>query len=293
MKPNCPNFSCEFHQRRDHIIKNGSYFRKDDSRKVLRFKCKSCGKRFSAGTTSLEWRQKKRRVNHELFSLLASGVSMRRAAILLKIHRVTVHRKLIYLAKKARLEHQNFLKSLREIPVSHLQFDDVITTEHTKLKPLSISVAVDAKRRIILGVEVSSIGAFGHLAKISRAKYGKRKNNHPEKLRELFATISHAIDPHVKIDSDEHYRYSDIVKEYFPMANYRQYKGSKACVVGQGELKRLHRDPLFKINHTCAMLRANINRLFRRTWCTTKRPDMLKNHLDIYLHFHNNYLLKN
>jgi hypothetical protein len=195
-------------------------------------------------------------------------------------------------AKKARLEHKEFLKKLQTNPVSHLQFDDVITTEHTKLKPLSISVAVDAKRRFILGVEVSSIGAFGHLAKLSRAKYGKRLNNHPDKLRELFAAIFKTIDPQAKIDSDEHYRYSDIVKEFFPTANYQQFKGSKACVVGQGELKKLHRDPLFKINHTCAMLRANINRLFRRTWCTTKRPDMLKNHLDIYLHFHNKYLLK-
>jgi hypothetical protein len=63
-------------------------------------------------------------------------------------------------------------------------------------------------------------------------------------------------------------------------------------VVGQGELKKVGRDPLFSLNHTCAMLRANLNRLFRRTWCTTKRIDRLEAHLWIYVRFHNEVLLK-
>jgi hypothetical protein len=29
------------------------------------------------------------------------------------------------------------------------------------------------------------------------------------------------------------------------------------------------------------MLRANLNRLFRRTWCTTKKPEGLIDHLSI------------
>ena len=125
-----------------------------------------------------------------------------------------------FLAKRARERHDFFLDSLKKGPVDHLQFDDLITTEHTKLKPLSISIAVDAKRRFILGAEVSIIPAFGLLAKLSREKYGRRSNGH-----------------------------------------YQRFKGAKGAVVGQGELKKLKRDPLFMINHTCAMLRANINRL--------------------------------
>ena len=44
-------------------------------------------------------------------------------------------------------------------------------------------------------------------------------------------------------------------------------------MTGQGELRDKRFDPMFALNHTCAMLRANINRLFRRTWCTSKRID--------------------
>ena len=67
--------------------------------------------------------------------------------------------------------------------------------------------------------------------------------------------------------------------------------GEKGCVAGQGELKKVGKDPLFHINHTLAMLRANINRLFRRTWCTTKDPERLKDHLAIYTWVHNNKLI--
>jgi hypothetical protein len=46
----------------------------------------------------------------------------------------------------------------------------------------------------------------------------------------------------------------------------------------------------FSLNHTCAMLRANLNRLFRKTWCTTKKIQGLVNHLLIYVAFHNRRL---
>ena len=63
-------------------------------------------------------------------------------------------------------------------------------------------------------------------------------------------------------------------------------------MAGQGELKKVAFDPLFLINHTCATLRANINRLIRKTWCTTKDPQRLKDHLDVFIYFYNEELLK-
>jgi hypothetical protein len=173
----------------------------------------------------------------------------------------------------------------------HLQFDDLITTEHTKLKPLSITLAVDAKRRIILGTKVSRIPAFGHLAALSRRKYGKRISTHKIGLLELLEKISPYVDKKAKIESDEHHSYARAIMQFYPQANYIQHKGGRATIAGLGELKKLHRDPLFILNHTCAMLRANINRLIRKTWCTTKDPKRLQDHLDIYIAFHNEVLL--
>ena len=49
-------------------------------------------------------------------------------------------------------------------------------------------------------------------------------------------------------------------------------------------------DPIFSLNHTCAMLRANICRLIRKTWCTTKKRERLVDHIAIYTYLHNRSL---
>ena len=118
MNFNCPNTNC---QNRTNVIKDGSFYRKNDSRIIQRFRCKNCGKRFSSETYKLEYRQKKRRVNYPLMKLLCSGVSMSRAAIILNINPKTVDRKLKYLAKKARVKNSRYLKNREK--VNHLIFD--------------------------------------------------------------------------------------------------------------------------------------------------------------------------
>lgn len=100
MKRNCPNPNCLFYHKDDHIIKDGTYYRQDDSRHIKRYKCKHCGKKFSSATFSLACYQKKRRINFELNALLAAGLSMRRTAKILHVHRITVKRKQVYLARK-------------------------------------------------------------------------------------------------------------------------------------------------------------------------------------------------
>lgn len=291
MKHGCPNPKCPFYQKKQHVKKDGTYFRKNDSRRIQRYVCLHCHKKYSASTFCLAKNQKKRRVNILLLRELCSGVSMRRAAIKLNIHRITVHRKTLYLAKLSRKIHQRFLQQLQERPVTQMQFDDLVTSEHTKLKPLSVSVAVDANTRKILGAKVSEIPAFGRLVERSLKKYGPRKSTHKQGMTKLFEQIKGGVDARAELRSDEHQMYPRLVKRFFPEARHKSYKGGRGCVVGQGELKRLTYDPLFMINHTCAMLRANINRLIRRTWCTSKSGFMLQQHLDIYINYHNQVLV--
>lgn len=216
---------------------------------------------------------------------------MRRCALLLNFNRKTVERKFEYLAKVSEQKQQRMLEKVKAEPVTHLQFDDLITSEHTKLKPLSVSIAVCAHTRVILGAEVSQIPAFGHLAEISRKKYGRRKSEHKKGLTRLFESIKPLVSPTSLIRSDEHNFYPEFVARYFPQAKHQRFKGARGSVVGQGELKKLARDPLFMLNHTCAMFRANINRLIRKTWCTTKKAQNLQKHINIYMCFHNETLI--
>lgn len=284
----CPNASCACP---DFIIRDGSFWRREDSKLIQRYRCKACGTRFSSATFATTYRQKKRRVNSPLLKLLSSGVSMRRAAIFLNINRKTVERKLPFLAKRCRkLNHRSLQKLTGRI--HNIQLDDLITKENSKLKPLSVSIVVDEDRRLILAMEVSQIPAFGHLSRHSLKKYGHRKDEHFEGLTRLFQRITPMVSAEVLVKSDEHQRYPGFISAYLPKAKHVTFKSHKGCVVGQGELKKVHFDPLFVVNHTCALLRANVNRLIRKTWCTSKSPKRLKDHLDVFMYFYNHDLLR-
>ena len=217
-------------------------------------------------------------------------MSLRRSALLLKVNRKTVERKLPFLAKKCRRLNKRNLGKLKG-RVHNIQIDDLVTKENSKLKPLTVSIAVDENRRTILGMEVSQIPAFGYLSKLAVNKYGKRKDEHFEGLTRLFQAISPIVSSEVLVKTDEHRRYPGFISAYLPRARHLTFKSERGCVAGQGELKKVHFDPLFIVNHTCALLRANINRLVRKTWCTTKEPRRLKDHLDIFMFFYNHHLL--
>jgi transposase-like protein len=292
--PIIPTFGCfctREGMKSGRYVRNGSFHRKSDSRTILRFICVECRQSFSQATFSKYFGQHKRRVNEPLRKLLVSGVSMRRCAKILRIHRITVSRKMRFLAFQARAEQRKFLNryAVPSQKVMRLQFDDMETFEHTKLKPVSIALAVTMERKI-LGFEVSTMPAKGHLSTKSIKKYGRRIDGRKKALNRLFHRLKEVVKDDALFESDQNPMYPIVLKSVFPLAKHQTTKGKRGCIVGQGELKKVTWDPLFCLNHTAAMFRANVNRLFRRTWCTTKSKEALRNHLDIYTNFHNQTL---
>ena len=273
------------------FVRHGFFYRRSDSRKVRRFRCLQCRRTRSLATSAACYRQKKRRANLRLYRLFCAGVSQRRAARISHLNRKTVVRKFRFLAEQCRVRHVCYQQSFVSSPLEQVVFDEMETFEHTKLKPVSIAVAVSAKREV-LATEIAQMPAKGLLAAKSRKKYGPRFDDRPRALRKLL----HQIKPITKQDalfkSDKNPHYPKALKRIFPNARHITTKGGRAAVVGQGELKKLAFDPLFSLNHTAAMLRANMNRLFRRTWCTTKTLAGLRDHIALYVAYHNEVLLK-
>lgn len=282
----CPYHSAYSDDFRIKIKKHGQYYRKSDRKKVQRFYCNFCRLYFSSGTISKNYRQKKRQLNHRVTELLASGVSQRIGSKILRINRKTFIRKFIVMGHRAKekflLENRkNYQKSL------HIQFDDMETFEHTKCKPLSITIAVEENTRRILDYQVSQMSAKGLLTKIALKKYGYRPDYRKFGRQRLFKNLKEFISPSATIKTDENPHYLADVKKYFPLAIYKTYKGRKPAVTGQGELKKVGYDPIFSLNHTCATLRYRTSRLARRSWCTTKKPERLDLHLAIVALAHN------
>jgi transposase-like protein len=289
MRVQCPSNSircAEF----GSIVGYGKYYRKSDRKIVQRYKCTHCLKHFSSSTFTPEIHQNKRHLNEEIKKKLISGVSQRRIARLLGIHMITVARKLKFLAEQLRIENYN--QRLKHAEIVELQFDDLETFEHSKMKPLSVTLAVEKHTRYVAGFEVSRMPAKGLLAKRAIKKYGYRKDERKEARERLFRRITRIVSRSCLIESDENPHYPESVKAYFPDSLYETFKGKRGCVTGQGELKAVAWDPLFSLNHTCAMLRANINRLFRKTWCTTKKLQPLIDHIELYVWYHNTVLIK-
>lgn len=255
-----------------------------------KFQCRICGCHFSRSTFSDFYCQKVRRINGPLREMLCSGVSQRRSAKLLGVDRKTVERRFRFLAEQARKRHFKDLQRYRAEPLEEVQFDDLETSIHTKCKPASVALAVDPKHRKILNFQASQMPPKGPLAKTAYKKYGFREDHRPEGWDRLLQGLIPIVKPAVIFMSDKNPHYPKFVTSHHPSAVHKTTPGGRGAIVGQGELKKLVFDPLFSLNHTCAMLRANMNRLFRRTWCTSKKMEGLISHLWLYVDYHNSEL---
>lgn len=273
-------------------VQRGWYRRKFDGRRIQRFLCRSCNRTFSTLTLTPTWRQQKPFINNKLAFKLCSGISQRRAARELGVDPKTIARRLIFLGQAARRVNNHHLMRRRGL-VTDVRFDDMESSIHTKLKPVSIPIVVEHSTREIIALQVCSMPAKGHLAKKSLKKYGPRKDDRPAARRQVLDTLAKVAARNILIKTDQCPQYPALIKAALPNAEHATVRGRRGCVVGQGELKKIGFDPLFSLNHTAASLRANVNRLFRRTWCTSKRDDRLQDHLDLYVWFHNHYLLAN
>lgn len=271
------------------VIKHGTFRRFEDLTLQQRYRCLTCKKSFSSATLHPCYRQRRRQLNSQVFHLYVSGCSQRRIAKLVGCNPKTMVRKFLFLSTWAEVYFKKHRDSF--LPSEEVEFDDLETFEHSKMKPLSVAMVIESKTRRILGFNVARMPAKGLLVKRALKKYGYRKDERAKKREELFKDVSLSIAANATIKSDENPHYPKQIKKHFRSCQHKAYKGRRGCVVGQGELKSGGFDPLFTLNHTFAMFRANLNRLFRRTWNTTKKPDRLEKHLWLYCLYHNLYLL--
>ena len=267
------------------IIKKNFYYVKHARSQFRRYYCKSCNKTFSSRTISPTYRQLKPFLNMPIFSFIVSGNTQSRIAKLVGCSQTTVARKLVWLSKHIKDLEYN------ENDCRHLQIDEMETIEHTKLKPLTIPLCVSESYKI-LGVGVGRIPAKGHLAEISRKKYGIRTNERQDVLEKLFINIKLKLNcKPISITTDAHPIYKELVRKHFPktlhvIVNSNERVKKKRELLYTAEQKKLF-DPMFALNQRCAMLRSDLRRLTRRSWCTTKRVENLLSQLELYQVYNN------
>ncbi len=289
----CPSCS-----KSDGVIKNG-FFVRDTGHygKIQKYYCKECKHHYSEQTGTLTYRERKGHMTQPVMRVAMEAVSQRGISRLLGIDPKTVARKIVRLGTVAKellqvREPSDLVNEKGEKKgtgiVDVAIFDEMETFEHTKMKPLSIMVGVTHPQRQILAVDVCLMPAKGPQAEKSREIYGSRPDGRRDMLEKGLKDIKRLCPGLKTIISDKCPRYPGLVKEIFTdKVQHLTFKGRRGAVVGQGELKVGGFDPLFSLNHTCAMFRDRIKRLTRRTWCTTKQVEMLEHLLNLYAWWHN------
>ncbi len=291
MKPTicCINPKCtQFQNQEDErawIRKHGEFRRKCDSKIVTRFRCLLCKKTFSNQTFNPTYRQHRPRINNLVRKLIVSKVSMRQIAREFDINRKTVRRKFSFHAKMAHIEQAKRMKHYKNI--DFVQIDEMETHEHSKCKPLSIALAVIPGTCIILGANSSEMPAKGPLAKISREKYGPRRDDRRAAFQKTLNDMRTSVSQDVWFFSDKKSTYPRWITDVFPSSQHFKAKGRRGCIAGYGEMKKIGFDPLFWINHGAATLRDGLARMLRKTWCNTKTRPALQEALDLFVDYHN------
>ena len=276
-----------YHCGKKNFSKRGYFYKKSTKTYIPRYHCLDCNKSFSTRSGSPTFKQKRTDLNFKIFQLICAGVSLRETGRILGCNYKTVLKKFLWIGQRAKEHH--FQQSFN---IQTLFIDEAESIEHTKLKPLTIALAVSDTYQI-LGVKVGSIPAKGHLAEISYKKYGPRKNESNSKTMELLSELRQQVLNLKEIKSDAKPSYNKLIKMNFPGIPYQQFRSedNKEKIREQKYLKsekHIH-DPLFQINHMCARLRDHIKRLTRRSWCTTKLKENLELNLYLYLAKTNKY----
>lgn len=231
------------------------------------------------GTTN----QKRPELNEEIFKLYCSGMTIRRMAKVLGCSTQTVLDKIIFLSDKARKYHEEYL-AYGLIQTNEVSFDEMESFEHTKLKPLSIAIAVCVESGRVIDLQVATMNAKGHIASRSQQLYGWRKDTRADACEEVICSIKKCCPPNVKVVSDGKLHYLTLLKTYLPNCNHVPIKARLVKKAPKEDKKAIQ-----ILNHRCALLRADISRLGRKTWATTKNKSMLQRHLDLLICYINNY----
>lgn len=276
------------------VILKGDYPRDGDGRRIRRYQCKVCGRGLSSMTYHPTHGQKRRLINHKIEQLLCSGMSQRRISKILHVDRKTVARRFIWLAEQARLENERLKKQItKHQKIDEIWLDEAHTQEQYVWQRLSVPVIV-TKKRFILSAGVCEMRDRKEYRKKSEAIYGKRKDEQAKCLTQLLRELRPFISPGATLKSDCAYFYPGSIKRSMGDMNikHKQYQAKKPSPNGLGEMKCRGFDPLFPVNQVLAMMRENINRLARQTWCTTKRRARLEQHLQLFIQFHNRHVLR-
>ena len=279
--PICPFDDCPSRTRGAPFLwrRRGTYPRKCDGRRAQRFFCRSCRRSFSAQCFRLDHRLRLPDLQHRLLPLFIAKVTMRQAARQLGVDRKTVAHRLRLLGGHC-LDLHRWLLARSPGLSGTFQLDELETFETDRiLKPVTVPVLIHKDSWFVVDLTVGTLPPRGPKSRHGRRKRSElepRRSESRERVESCFRFLAEHAPPRALfcVQTDRKTSYGPALRRTFGDRVLHQRFSSKA--------PRKPGAPLFRINHTLALMRDGISRLVRRTWAVSKDRHWLLRHLWIW-----------
>lgn len=270
--------------------RKGFYRRRCDGRRVQRFLCLRCRRRFSTQSFRLDRGLHLPRLHLSLYDDMISKVTMRQSARLRRHSRVTIAHRLRLLGRHCRDSHAAWLRrTTLGDPRARFQLDELETYEtDRRLCPVTVPILIESRTYFVIDARTAPLPARGGLSPAHRRRKallerrrGRRRSGSSRAVRESFAVLERLLprSATVKVRTDRKSTYPGILRAVFGNRARHQRSSSRA--------KRNYGNALFPINHTLAFVRDNLSRLVRRTWAAAKLRERLELHLAMWIVWRN------
>jgi hypothetical protein len=275
--PFCPNPDCKFHHPDPDwkAWKDGSFTRKSDQRRVQRFRCPHCQRRFSTQTFSTTYWLRYRHLLHRIAQMVSEGPALRQIARILGVGYQTVMRHVARAGRHCLLFHQ----ALRQgHPITEpLVADGLESFEYSQYFPFHTNLAAGAESWAIYHFTDSPLRRKGRMTahqKRRRAELERLlgrpdpqavENGVVSLLRHLLPDVSGET---LVLHTDDHPAYHRALRRL-----RREGPGSPRIEhhVTPSKVRRTQSNPLFPVNLADLLLRHGNANHRRETIAFSKR----------------------
>lgn len=297
----CPNPICDNHLETvgDAWYERRGSYRTQVSGRVVRYRCRECGKWFSDRTFSLDFHVKKKIDYRDLLQRHIASSCGRAIARSMGIAPKTVQNRLDRLARQAIAAHvflQRFARKDESVCI-----DAMVSFDVSQYFPSEITMSITSDSRFILDISHASRRRSGRKSRMQAARAGEiyaRAKIEKNGIKRAFIDIldSLAVDrppetgrPLV-ITTDEKWQYREALESHSLFRNQDENHRIVHRTVSS-KMPRTYRNPLFASNYLEREIRKDQANHHRESVCFPRSVANALSRLACYI-FHHNYLKK-
>jgi len=285
--PHCPNRACDYHTPRPswHFVRNG-FLTRPDGRRVQTYRCRHCGRRFSATTFRTTYWLKRPELLIPVAQLVTEGAALRQAARVLGVSHNTVPRHVARLARHCLLFQRNLLQDFRIHEA--IVVDGFETFAYSQFFPFHANLAVGGDSWMLYHFTDAPLRRSGRMTagqKKKRAEleriFGRPDPKAVEKamtglLKPLVRMLPTGV---LVLHSDDHPAYRRALRRL-----RREVPGCPPIDhhVTSSTVRRTQRNPLFPVNLADLLLRHGSANHRRETIAFSKRRQAAMERLALF-----------